>query len=186
MLALLALLSILVLGTLVVVWAVTSYNRLVRHKNLFQRDWSLIDVQLKRRHDLVPNLVATVEGYATHERTTLEAVIQARAAAVAAPAGPEAAGAENVLTGALRQLLALSEAYPELKANTSFLALQTELSATEDHIADARTQYNSSVQAYQTAIDQFPGVIIARLTGFTDAAYWVADEADRELPAVEF
>lgn len=181
----LVVLSLLILA-LVGAWGVMTYNRLVQERNLCKRDGALIDVQLKRRHDLVPNLVTTVEGYATHERTTLEAVAQARTAAVAAPAGPAAAGAENVLSGALRQLFALSEAYPELKANESYLALQAELSAIEDHIASARASYNMTVQAYRTAIAQFPGVIIARLAGFTPVEYWEADEPDREVPIVKF
>ena len=140
--------------------------------------WSDISVQLKQRHDLVPNLVETVKGYAAHERGTLEAVTQARNAAVAA-SGPEAqAKAENMLTGALRQLFALSEAYPDLKANQNFLQLQSDLSDLENKIAASRRFFNNAVQEYNSSIQQFPAVLIASQFGFTSREFFELDEGE--------
>ena len=152
--------------------------------------WSDISVQLKQRHDLVPNLVETVKGYAAHERGTLEAVTQARNAAVSA-AGPEAqAKAENMLTGALRQLFALSEAYPDLKANQNFLQLQSDLSDIENKIAAARRFFNNAVQEFNTAIQSFPMVLVAGPLGFTQRTFFEVDESERAAveaaPQVKF
>src|SRR6186997_2272893 len=147
--------SWVVLGVIavIVVWAISIYNRLVAMRQRTNQAFADIDVQLKQRHDLVPNLVETVKGYAEHERGTLEAVVQARNAAIAAPDTPHAqAEADNVLTGALRQVFALSEAYPDLKANQNFLSLQEELSATEGRVAYARQFYNDSVLDYNNKI----------------------------------
>ena len=143
-------------------------------------------MQLKRRHDLIPNLVETVKGYAAHEKSTLDAVIQARNAAVAAPTPSAQAAAEGQLTGALRQLFALGEAYPDLKANQNFLALQEELSATEGRVAYARQFYNDSVLEYNNKLQQFPTMYFARMLKFERREYFETDEAARTTPAVEF
>lgn len=182
-----ALIVILAIVVLVLLYLVIAYNGLVRLRNRVENAWSQIDVQLKRRIDLVPNLVETVKGYAAHERDTLDAVIRARNAAMAAPSDPHAqANADTALTGALRQLFALSESYPDLKANQNFLALQEELSATEGRVAYARQFYNDSVLAYNQKIEQFPTMIVARLANFGRREYFEADEADRAVPNVEF
>src|ERR671915_1740243 len=147
---------------LLVVFLIVTYNRLVQLRNRTEAAWSQIDVQLKRRLDLIPNLVETVKGYAAHERETLDAVIQARNSAIAAPDTPhDQAIADNQLTGALRQVFALSEAYPDLKANQNFLALQEELTATEGRIAYARQFYNDTVYRYNAKIQSFPAVVMA-------------------------
>jgi LemA protein len=172
-----------------VLLVVLAYNGLVRRRNRTQEAWSQIDVQLKRRHDLIPNLVETVKGYAAHERGTFEAVIEARAAAVTATqAGDPAkvAGAENVLTQTLRSLFAVAEAYPDLKASQNFLALQEELTATEDKIAFARQYYNGSVRDYNIAIQTFPRNILAGMFNFRAAEYFEAEEEARSVPTVGF
>jgi LemA protein len=170
-----------------VVAAFVLYNGLVRRRNEVDNAWSQIDVQLKRRLDLIPNLVETVKGYAAHERVALEAVIAARSNAMAAGATPhEQAAADNQLSGALRQLFALAEAYPDLKANQGFVSLQEELSNTESRIAYARQFYSDAVLAYNTAIQAVPGVIVARLFGFTPREYFEAEEAARDVPRVQF
>ena len=163
------------------------YNSLVRRRNEVDNAWSQIDVQLKRRLDLVPNLVETVKGYAAHERAALEAVVAARSSALAAgPTPHEQAAADNQLTGALRQLFALAEAYPDLKANQGFLSLQEELSNTESRIAYARQFYSDSVLAYNNAIQAIPGVVVARLFGFAAREYFEAEDAARTPPTVSF
>jgi LemA protein len=171
-----------------VIWAVVSYNRLVRQRNQVEASWAQIDVQLKRRYDLIPNLVETVKGYAAHERGTLDAVIQARAGAVnAAGAGPAGrAEAENVLTQSLGRLFALAEAYPNLKANENFAALQAELGNTEDKIAYSRQFYNSAVQSYNNAIQTLPTNIIAGITGFKAKEYFETAEGERGPVQVRF
>jgi LemA protein len=181
--------TIVVIGLVVIVAAllVGAYNGLIRRRNQVENAWSQIDVQLKRRLDLVPNLVETVKGYAAHERETLDAVISARNAAIEAPDTPhEQAEADGVLTGALRQLFALGEAYPDLKANQNFLALQEELTATEGRVAYARQFYNDSVLDYNTKLEQFPTVFFARMLRFERREYFEADEAARTAPTVEF
>jgi LemA protein len=153
---------------LIIGWALATYNRLVRQRNQVDASWAQIDVQLKRRYDLIPNLVETVKGYAAHERGTLDAVVQARNSAVAA-AGQGAgarAEAENALTQTLGRLFALAEAYPNLKANENFMSLQGELSGTEDKIAYARQFYNSAVQTYNTSTQSIPTNFIAGIGGF--------------------
>jgi LemA protein len=171
-----------------VIWAVVSYNRLVRQRNQVEASWAQIDVQLKRRYDLIPNLVETVKGYAAHERGTLDAVIQARAGAVnAAGSGPAGrAEAENVLTQTLGRLFALAEAYPNLKANENFAALQAELGNTEDKIAYSRQFYNSAVQSYNNAIQTLPTNIIAGITGFKAKEYFETAEGERGPVQVRF
>lgn len=180
------LIIILVLIVLAVVFVIATYNGLVASRNRVENSWSQIDVQLKRRLDLIPNLVETVKGYAAHERQTLEAVVNARNQAIAAQ-GPQAeAQADNVLTGALRQLFALSEAYPDLKANQNFSELQEELTATEGRVAYARQFYNDAVLKYNNKIQQFPGVLMAGPMKFSPREYFEAEEGAREVPKVEF
>lgn len=171
---------------LLVIYLITAYNGLIRRRNQIENAWSQIDVQLKRRHDLIPNLVETVKGYAAHERETLDAVITARNAAVAAPTPSTQAAAEGQLMGSLRQLFALGEAYPDLKANQNFLALQEELSATEGKVAYARQFYNDSVLEYNNKLQQFPTMYFARMLKFERREYFETDEAARSVPTVEF
>jgi LemA protein len=164
----------IVLGViaLLVIWIIMIYNGLVAMRQRVSQAFADVDVQLKQRHDLVPNLVETVKGYASHERGTLEAVVQARNAAMTAQGPAQMAQAENMLSGALRQLFALSEAYPDLKANQNFQQLQTELSDLENKIAAARRFFNNAVQEYNTGIQQFPAVLIAGPTGFTQKEFF--------------
>ena len=181
--------SLIVIGliALLVIVGIALYNRLVRRRNTVENAWSQIDVQLKRRIDLIPNLVETVKGYAAHEKETLDAVITARNSAMAAPANPAAqAQADNMLTGALRQLFALSEAYPDLKANQNFLALQEELTATEGRVAYARQFYNDSVLGYNNALQTFPTLIIAKMMSFKRREFFEAEPGAREVPKVQF
>jgi LemA protein len=181
-----AVLVLLVVGLLF--WAVATYNKLVRQRNQVQAASAQIDVQLKRRHDLIPNLVETVKGYAAHESGTLEAVTRARAAAVAAKdAGPaQRAAVEGELSATLSRLLAVSEAYPDLKANQNFLALQSELGNTEDKIAYARQFFNNAVQTINTTIQSVPSNIIAGLGKFTAVEYFQAAGEEREASTVRF
>ena len=178
----------IVIGVLVllVIAMVLVYNRLVALRNRTEAAWSQIDVQLKRRYDLIPNLVETVKGYAAHERETLEAVIQARQQAVGAKGVENQAQAENMLTQALRQLFAVAEAYPDLKANENFLALQEELTATEGRIAYARQFYNESILAYDNARETFPTNLVAGAFNFEEKPYFEIEEASRENVTVDF
>ena len=164
----------IVLGAiaLLVIWVIIIYNGLVAMRQRVNQAFADVDVQLKQRHDLVPNLVETVKGYASHERGTLEAVVQARNAAMTAQGPAQMAQAENMLTGALRQLFALSEAYPDLKANQNFQQLQTELADLENKVAAARRFFNNAVQEYNTGIQQFPAVLLAGPTGFTQREFF--------------
>jgi LemA protein len=184
--AVLALIIILVVVALLVIWLVLQYNGLVGLRNRVDNAWAQIDVQLKRRYDLIPNLVETVKGYAAHERQTLEAVIQARNMAMSATGPAEQAQAENMITGALKSLFALSEAYPDLKANQNFLNLQEELTGTEGRIAYARQFYNDTVQRYNTKTQTFPTVVLAGMFHFTQREYFEVDEASRENVRVSF
>lgn len=180
---------IIVLAIIVVlgIIAAVMYNGLVRRRERVDRAWSDIDVQLRRRYDLIPNLVETVKGYASHERETLDAVVSARNAGVSAHTVQEQADAENQLTGALRQLFALSENYPDLKANQNFLALQEELTGTEGRIAAARQFYNDAVRDYNTTIASFPQVVFAGMFGFRDREYFeIEDSAARAPVDVDF
>ncbi|MGA2471376.1 MAG: LemA family protein [Solirubrobacteraceae bacterium] len=166
-----------------------AFNGLVRKRNRTSEAWSEIDIELKRRHDLIPNLVSTVEGYASHEKGTFEAVTQARANAVSAGAtgDPSKIGpAENVLSGALKSLFAVAENYPQLRAVESFIQLQETLTATEDKIEFARRYYNTSARDYNTALQTFPRNLIAGSFHFTAVAFFAADEADRAVPQVSF
>jgi LemA protein len=177
-----------VIVVIVIIWAIGAYNGLVRLRNLVQEAWHQIDTELQRRHDLIPNLVETVKGYAKHERETLEAVTAARAAAVAPGSSPaEQAAQENILTQALGKLFALAEAYPDLKANTNFLQLQTELTNTEDRVAAGRRFYNANVRELNTRIETFPVSIIANMFKFVKAEYFeTEDPAARQAPTVQF
>ena len=171
---------------LVVFGAIGIYNRLVTLRNRVDNAWSQIDVQLKRRYDLIPNLVETVKGYAAHERETFEAVIQARSAAMGAQGVAAQGQAENVLTGALKSLFALAEAYPDLKANQNFLMLQEELSGTESKIAYARQFYNDSVMTFNTSQQTFPSTVIAGVFGFKPREYFEIEEEAKEPVKVQF
>jgi LemA protein len=178
---------IVVLVVLVLLYVVVLYNGLVQKRNRVDNAWSQIDVQLKRRHDLIPNLVETVKGYAAHERGTFEAVTEARAAAAGARGPAEAAAAENVLSQALGRLFAVAEAYPQLKANENFLDLQGQLRETEDKIAISRQVYNDTVLTFNNAIQVFPAVVLAGALGFSRREYFEVDNADdRAPPAVSF
>ena len=164
-----------------------TYNSLIRRRNEVDNAWSQIDVQLKRRLDLIPNLVETVKGYAAHEKTALEAVIAARNTGMAASSDPHAqASADNAMTGALRQLFALSEGYPDLKANQGFVSLQEELANTESRIAYARQFYGDAVSTFNTAIEKFPNVIFAGMLGFSEREFFEAEDAARVVPEVKF
>jgi len=160
------------------VWAVFGYNRIVALTNRCEEAWSDIDVQLKRRYDLIPNLVNTVKGYMTHEAGTLEKVTEARTAAMGAQTVEQHAQAENMLTGALKSLFAVAEAYPDLKANTNFIELQRELADTENKIQAARRFYNSVVQDLQNALEQFPSNVIGSSFGFKTRDFFKLDESE--------
>jgi LemA protein len=171
---------------LLVVYLIFLYNKLVQMRNRIEGAWAQIDVQLKRRYDLIPNLVETVKGYASHERETLEKVTQARTMAQNAQGPADQAQAENMLTGALKSLFAVSEAYPDLKANQNFLELQEELTSTEDRISYSRQFYNDMVLSYNTKIQQFPAVVIAGAMNFTEREYFEADDESRGNVKVQF
>jgi LemA protein len=179
---------IVALVLLVVIWGVISYNGLIRLRNLVQEAWQQIDVELTRRHDLIPNLVETVKGYASHERETLDAVVRARAAATAGTSSvADQARAEGELSQALGRLLAITEAYPDLKANQNFLALQSELTQTEDRIAAGRRFYNANVRELNTKVETVPTNIIAGFTNIGRADYFEAEnEQVRSAPQVSF
>ena len=169
------------------IWLIGAYNGLVRGRNRVKESWSDIDVQLKRRYDLIPNLIETVKGYAEHERSTLDAVIQARSRAMGAQTVAEHAQAENMLSGALKSLFALSEAYPQLRAVESFAKLQDELSDTENKIQAARRFYNTNVMALNTMIESFPTNMIAGQFGFQNSEFFeLNNEAAREPVPVKF
>jgi LemA protein len=182
----------IILGLVValLLWFVVIYNRLVALRQTVGQSWADIEVQLKQRHDLIPNLVETVKGYAAHERGTLDAVIQARAAATAARGPEQASAAEGMLSGALGRLFALAEAYPDLKANQNFLSLQGELSAVEGKIAAARRFFNNAVAEFNAAIQSIPAVFFAGAMGFTQRGFFELDAAERATvqtpPAVKF
>ena len=179
----------IVLGVVVLLllYVVFTYNGLVRLRNRVEAAWAQIDVQLKRRYDLIPNLVETVKGYAAHERQTLEAVTAARTASMNAQGPAQQAQAENMLSGALKSLFAVAEAYPELKANQNFLQLQEELTGTEGRISYARQFYNDTVQRLNTKIQSFPANVLAGMFGFKEREYFeIEDLATREAPKVQF
>ena len=181
---------LLALILLVVFGGIASYNRFVSQRNLVRDAWANIDTELRRRYDLIPNLVETVKGYASHEREVFENVTKARAMATAATGSPaEQAAAEGPLVAALRQLFAVAENYPDLKANQNFLALQAELSNTEDRLQTARRFYNSNVRDYNRRVQSFPSNVIARSFGFTEEQFFEVDESlrgDAGVPRVDF
>ena len=184
---LIGLLVLLGLAALVLFWLIGIYNGLVRLRNEVKNAWAQIDVQLKRRHDLIPNLVETVKGYAGHEKSTLEAVIQARSKAVSADSVEDKMAAEAGLSGALGRLMLVVEQYPDLKANQNFLSLQEELTSTENRIGFARQYYNDSVMQFNTRIESFPQNVVAGMFQFRQSAFFeIEDEAAREAPQVKF
>lgn len=170
----------------IVLWVVAVFNGLIRLKNRTDEAWSDIDVQLKRRYDLIPNLIETVKGYAAHEKQAFESVTNARAKAMGAQGIEEKGKAENMLSGALKSLFAVAEAYPELKANQNFLQLQTELSDTENKIQAARRFYNGNVRDINIKIETFPSRIIAGMLGFKKRDFFEAEEGEKEVPKVKF
>jgi len=180
---------ILGVAALAVVWVIYAYNRLVALTNRSEEAWSDIDVQMKRRYDLIPNLIETVKGYVSHERETLEKVTEARTKAMGAQSVADHAQAENMLTGALKSLFAVAESYPDLKANTNFLELQRELSDTENKIQAARRFYNSVVQDLQNGLEQFPSNLIGNMFGFKTREFFQlaeGEEAARQPVQVKF
>jgi LemA protein len=180
-------LVVVIVLVLLALFVGATYNSLVRRRNEVDNAWSQIDVQLKRRLDHIPNLVETVKGYAAHEKTALEGVIAARNTGMAASSDPHAqASADNAMTGALRQLFALSEGYPDLKANQGFVSLQEELANTESRIAYARQFYGDAVSTYNTAIQKFPNVVFAGMLGFSEREFFEAEDAARVVPEVKF
>jgi LemA protein len=183
--------TLIVLAVIVVIvlWAITVYNGLISMRQRVNQAFADIDVQLKQRHDLVPNLVETVKGYAAHERGTLDEVVKARNAAVSAQGPAQQAAAENMLSGALRQLFALSESYPDLKASANFQQLQGELSDLENKIAASRRFFNNAVQEYNSGIQRFPAALFAGTFGFSQKDYFDlgADrQTDSAAPQVKF
>ncbi len=177
----------LVIIVLVIAILVGIYNSLVRLRNQVKNAWAQIDVQLKRRHDLIPNLVETAKGYMKHERETLENITEARSKAIGADSVAERSKAEGQLSGALNKFLLVVENYPDLKANQNFLALQEELTSTENKIAFSRQAYNDQVLGYNTKIQSFPAVMMAGMLGFQKSDFFeIEDEGEREAPKVDF
>ncbi|QCB92599.1 LemA family protein [Cellulomonas shaoxiangyii] len=183
-----ALLVVVAIVVIALLWAVAQYNGFVRLRNLVQEAWRQIDVELHRRHDLIPNLLESVKGYAAHERGVFDEVTRARAAAAAPGAGPaERARQEEALNGALGRLFAVAEAYPALRASENFQQLQDELTNTEDRIASGRRFYNANVRALNTKVETFPANVIAKMFGFTRAEYFEAEDPQvRRAPSVSF
>ncbi len=177
---------LLILGIGVGLFIMTTYNKLIKLRNMVKDQWAQIDVLLKKRADLIPNLVETVKGYAKHESETLEAVISARNKAVGATTQESEIEANGELTQALGRLFAVAEAYPDLKANNNFMKLQGDLKDTEDKIAYARQFYNDAVLSYKNKLEMFPSNIVGSMFNFRQATFFEATEADKELPNVKF
>ncbi len=177
--------AIVVLGIALIVWGAFSYNRLVHLRNQVRTAWADIDVQLRRRHDLVPQLVAAVKGYAGHERGVLAAVTELRGQAIVLTSPAKLGQIENALEKSLVQLFALKEAYPDLKANENFLSLQKDLVDVEDHLQYARRFYNGAVRDYNTSIQRFPDMLVANAGGFSESEFFHADDNERAPVAVE-
>lgn len=177
---------VLVVIVVLIAWAVSAYNKFISLKVKIDNAWSDIDVYLKKRYDLLPNLVETVKGYASHEQETLEKVISARSAYVSASGTSDKIAAEAGMSGALRQLFALSESYPDLKANTSFVQLQTQLEEIEDHIAQARRYYNAIVRDFNTAIQMFPSNLVANMMNLVERDMFEANEEEKATVKVDF
>lgn len=176
---------ILIAAVIIIAWFVFTYNGFIKGKNQFTEAWADIEVQMKRRYDLIPNLVNTVKGYATHESTAFEKVTTARSQAMQAGSLEDHAKAEGELTGALKSLFAISEAYPDLKANTNFLALQNELSDTENKIQAARRFYNGTVRDFNTSLQVFPSNVIGKMFGFKNADFFDLADGDAAQQPVE-
>jgi LemA protein len=179
----LVLLGLVLIGAL---WGVAAYNGLVTLRQKVRNAWAQIDVQLKRRHDLIPNLVNTVKGYAAHEKDTFERVINARARATSVTLPADRIKAEGELSSALARLMAVAEAYPDLKTNQNFMALQQELTGTEDRVAFSRQGYNDSVMQLNTRIQSFPTVFVARMFAFKEEPFFESPEEERQAPTVQF
>lgn len=177
---------LIIIVVILIIWVIAMYNGLIRLKNRADEAWSDIDVQLKRRHDLIPNLVNTVKGYAAHEKEVFEKVTEARTRAISAGSTADKEQAENMLTGALKSLFAVAEAYPDLKANQNFLELQRELTDTEDKIMAARRFYNGNVRDFNIKIETFPTRIIAGILNYAKRDFFQAEEGDKTLPNVQF
>ena len=180
------LIVLIAVAVLLLLYVIVTYNGLVKLRNRIQNAWAQIDVQLRRRYDLIPNLVETVKGYAAHEKGTFQAVTEARANAINAQGPADQARAENMISGALKSLFAVSEAYPDLKANQNFLSLQEELSGTEGRISYARQYYNDAVLRMNTKIQSFPSNILAGMFGFKEHEYFEADDTSRGPVSVQF
>lgn len=180
--------ELIILGAVVLIalWAIMVYNGLIKSRNRTDEAWSDIDVQLKRRYDLIPNLMETVKGYAAHESGTLQKVMEARNAAMNAKTVAEHGAAENMLSQTLKSLFAVSEAYPDLKANQNFLHLQEELTNTEDKIQASRRFYNGNVRDFNTKLQVFPTNLIANMLGFTKREFFEIGESERAVPQVKF
>ncbi len=180
-------LILLAIGGLLLIYGVSIYNTLIRLRNLVKEGWSSIDVMLKKRHDLIPNLVETVKGYASHEKETLQSVIDARNQATGRGSVKEVEAAESQLTSALTRLFALAEQYPDLKANTNFLQLQGQLAAIEGDVEKSRRYYNGTVRDFNTVVESFPSNILAGMFNFTPEAYFELSNPDeRNVPQVKF
>jgi len=178
--------TILIILGLIILWFILTYNRLIVLRNRTKESWSDIDVQLKRRYDLIPNLVETVKGYAAHERELFEKVTQARAQAIGAKTVKEKGEAENVLSSTLKSLFAVAESYPDLKASTNFLELQRELTDTEDKIQAARRFYNTNVRDLNTQIETFPTNMVSGMLGFSKMEFFGTEEAEKGPIKVKF
>lgn len=179
-------LILIIVVVVLAIWVIAIYNGLIRLKNRVDEAWSDIDVQLKRRYDLIPNLISTVKGYAAHEKEVFEKVTEARTKAMGANAGADKVEAENMLSGALKSLFAVAESYPDLKANQNFLELQRELTDTEDKIQAARRFYNGNVMEFNTKIQVFPTNIFAGMLNFTKRDFFEAKGEEKEVVKVEF
>jgi LemA protein len=177
---------LLIIAAVIALWVVAIYNGLIKMKNRVDEAWSDISVQLKRRYDLIPNLINTVKGYATHEKEVFEKVTAARTMAMGAGTPEEKGEAENMLSGALKSLFAVSEAYPDLKANQNFLELQRELTDTEDKIQASRRFYNGNVRDFNIKLQVFPSNLIAGMLNFTKREFFEAAESEKEVVKVEF
>ena len=180
-----AIIALAIVGV-IVLWAILTYNRFVALKNRIENGWSQIDVQLRRRYDLIPNLIETVKGYAAHEKGVFEEVTKARSSMMNAQTVQEQGEAQNVITGALKSLFAVAEAYPDLKANQNFMQLQEELSGTESKIAYARQFYNDSVMSFNSMVQSFPAKLIAGMGGFKQHEYFPMEDVAREPVRVQF
>ena len=179
-------LIVILIVVIILLWFFGYYNRVIRYENRIDNAWAQIDVQLKRRADLIPNLMETVKGYMSHERGTLEAVTKARSAIMTAKTPQESMDADNMLTGALKSLFAVAESYPDLKANQNFLQLQDELTHTEDKISYSRQHFNDSVLQFNNLIETFPGNIFAKMMGRKERQMLQIPDASREVPKVSF